>query len=259
VCGQAGGLSVVLGLITGAGTRAGEDGPGAGSGHGGGVGVEVLLQALRLANELLPPVPASEDLVALVAAVGGGPDAGADVFGRDAAAAACGGEEKGLGGWQGALVGDCGGGLLPVLVDISVTVVNDAVRFVCACGFSCVCVCSRARTCVCMRECVRVRFVCACGVCVRVCGVCAYVPLVHVPLFLPVVPACRPGPTRAGVCGVCLPAQNSLNCPKQTRLPKTDSIAQNRLDCPKQTLLPTRDSFAHKRGARLPALLGCRR
>ena len=119
------------GLITGSGKRGSDDGKaGAGAGGGagglagGGVPMEQVLHSVGLANELLPPVGRAERLVTLVEAVGGGTEAVHDVFGQGGGA----GLLEAFAAGQGRAVREYGVMLLPVLVDISVTVVSDAIR-----------------------------------------------------------------------------------------------------------------------------------
>jgi hypothetical protein len=102
-------------------------------GAGGGVAsagpasrpLDQLLHALSLANELLPPLSPSARLVALVKAVGGGTEAEQDLFGKQGADAVL---LQQFAASHGQMVLEYGLLLLPVFVDISVTIVNDAIR-----------------------------------------------------------------------------------------------------------------------------------
>jgi hypothetical protein len=87
--------------------------------------LDQLLHALSLANELLPPLSPSPRLVALVKAVGGGTEAEQDLFGKQGADAVL---LQEFAASHGQMVLDYGLLLLPVFVDISVTIVNDAIR-----------------------------------------------------------------------------------------------------------------------------------
>ena len=88
--------------------------------------LEQLLHALSLANELLPPLSRSAGLVAVVQAVGAGTEAEQDLFGKAGAEAVL---LQEFAGSHAHMVLDYAVLLLPVFVDISVTISNDAIRF----------------------------------------------------------------------------------------------------------------------------------
>jgi hypothetical protein len=120
---QAGGLSAVLGII-----NRPEDARQPGGGPVSGVAaqrpLDQLLQTLTLANELLPPLPLSPRFASLVDTAGGATQAAQDLFGKQPSA----GHLEQFAVSNAALLLDYGAQLLPVLVEISVTILNDAIR-----------------------------------------------------------------------------------------------------------------------------------
>eukprot|EP00281_Chroomonas_sp_CCMP1168_P032532 CAMPEP_0206242120 /NCGR_PEP_ID=MMETSP0047_2-20121206/16880_1 /ASSEMBLY_ACC=CAM_ASM_000192 /TAXON_ID=195065 /ORGANISM="Chroomonas mesostigmatica_cf, Strain CCMP1168" /LENGTH=637 /DNA_ID=CAMNT_0053667103 /DNA_START=66 /DNA_END=1975 /DNA_ORIENTATION=- len=89
--------------------------------------LDQLFHTLTLANELLPPVPVDDTLSLFVTAVSRGSDAAQDLFGRQPSRGCL---EAHAASHPGTL-DEYAQLLFPILVDISVTIVNEAIRIKC--------------------------------------------------------------------------------------------------------------------------------